>query len=196
MKRYNGINMIIIDDILISDEIVQEAFICDLNSCKGGCCVDGDAGAPLQKDELKQIKKAAKVVFDELSEEAQNEIKLNGSYTSDSFFGYVTPTIGNGICVYGYYDENKVVKCAIERAYNEGRIDFKKPISCHLFPIREVKTNENIMLNYEPRETLCAAACKLGKKENIKVFTFLKEPIVRRFGQAFYDALSHIAKQF
>lgn len=188
--------MIIIDDILISDEIVQEAFICDLNSCKGGCCVDGDAGAPLQKDELKLLKKAAKVIYDELSEEAQNEIKVNGSYASDSFFGYVTPTIGNGICVYGYYDENKVVKCAIERAYNQGRIDFKKPISCHLFPIREVKTNENIMLNYEPRETLCAAACKLGKKENVKVFTFLKEPLIRRFGQAFYEALSHIAKQF
>lgn len=184
--------MIFIDDIIVSDDIVTEKFICDLEKCKGGCCVDGDAGAPLAKNELKKIKEAYKVVKDELSAEALAEIKRVGTHTTDPDFGYVTPAIDGGICVYGYTDEKGIVKCLIEKAYNEGKIDFKKPISCHLYPIREVKTKEHIALNYEPRETLCQPGCQLGKKEGVKVYEFLKEPLIRRFGEDFYDALKGI----
>ena len=186
--------MIIIDDILISDEIIQDEFVCDLTSCKGGCCVDGDAGAPLEKDELKKIKAAYKVIEHELSDEARAEIKRVGAYTTEEYFGYVTPAINGGICVYGYQDEQGIVKCLIEKAYYEGRTDFKKPISCHLFPIRVTK-NENFMaLNYEPRESLCSAACSLGKKLKVKVYEFLKEPLIRKYGEGFYNALDTIAK--
>lgn len=185
--------MIIIDDILISDEIIKEEFVCDLQKCKGGCCVDGDAGAPLNKDELKKIKNAAKILKDELSDEAKAEIKRVGAYTQEDSFGYVTPAINGGICVYGYTDNDGIVKCLIEKAYNEGRIDFKKPISCHLFPIRETKNPNFLALNYEPRETLCAPACQLGKKLKVKVYSFLKEPLIRRFGEEFYQVLDQIA---
>lgn len=186
--------MIIIDDILISDEILQEEFICHLEKCKGGCCVDGDAGAPLAKNELKEIKKAFKEVESDLSQEAKEEIKRVGVYTHDEDFGYVTPAVNGGICVYGYTDEMGVVKCLFEKAYNEGRISFKKPISCHLYPIRITKNEKFIALNYEPRETLCAPACKLGKKHGVKVYQFLKEPLIRKYGEPFYEALEKIAK--
>ncbi len=186
--------MIIIDDILVSDEIIQEEFICHLEKCKGGCCVDGDAGAPLAKNELKKIKEAYKILQHELSAEAKAEIKRVGPYTQEEYFGYVTPAINGGICVYGYTDETGVVKCLIEKAYNEGRTDFKKPISCHLFPIRETKTEHYMALNYEPRETLCAPACSLGKKHGVKVYEFLKEPLIRKYGEEFYNVLDEIAK--
>lgn len=186
--------MIIIDDILVSDEIVQEEFICHLEKCKGGCCVDGDAGAPLAKNELKKIKEAYKILQHELSAEAKAEIKRVGPYTQEEYFGYVTPAINGGICVYGYSDEAGIVKCLIEKAYNEGRTDFKKPISCHLYPIREAKNEHYMALNYEPRETLCAPACSLGQKHGVKVYEFLKEPLIRKYGEEFYNVLDEIAK--
>lgn len=186
--------MIIIDDILISDEILNEEFVCDLTSCKGGCCVDGDAGAPLAKDELKQIKSVYKIIENELSQEAKDEIKRVGPYTTEEHFGYVTPAINGGICVYGYTDEKGIVKCLIEKAYYEGRTDFKKPISCHLYPIRVTKNENYVALNYEPRETLCSDACYLGKKLKVKVYEFLKEPLIRKYGEDFYYALDTIAK--
>lgn len=186
--------MIIIDDIVISEDIINEEFICDLSKCKGGCCVDGDAGAPLDKSELKKIKEVYKIIKDELSPEAMQEIKKVGPYTQEEYFGYVTPAINGGICVYGYTDNKGIVKCLIEKAYYEGRTDFKKPISCHLYPIRETKTATYNALNYSPRESLCAPACKLGKKEKVKVYEFLKEPLIRRFGDEFYGVLDRIAK--
>ena len=186
--------MIIIDDIVISDEIIKEEFICNLQKCKGGCCVDGDAGAPLAKDELKKIKEVYQIIKHELSPEAMQEIKKVGPYTQEEYFGYVTPAINGGICVYGYTDDQGIVKCLIEKAYNEGRTDFKKPISCHLYPIRETKTSAYLALNYAPRETLCAPGCKLGKKEGVKVYEFLKEPLIRKFGDEFYNVLDQIAK--
>lgn len=187
--------MIIIDDILISDEIIKEEFICNLDKCKGGCCVDGDAGAPLAKNELKDMKQVFKLIQHEMSAEALAEVERVGVYTTEEEFGYVTPAINGGICVYGYEDEKGIVKCLIEKAYYEGKTQFKKPISCHLYPIREIKTNTMNALNYEPRETLCAPACKLGKKEGVKVYEFLKEPLIRKFGEGFYQALDAIANQ-
>jgi hypothetical protein len=186
--------MIIIDDILISDEILNEEFVCHLEKCKGGCCVDGDAGAPLTKDETKKVKAAFKLIKDELSEEALAEIKRVGTHTTDEDFGYVTPAVNGGICVYGYKDELGIVKCLIEKAYREGKTDFKKPISCHLYPIRETKNHNFKALNYEPRKVLCAPACKLGKETGVKVFRFLKEPLIRRFGEAFYGALEQASE--
>ena len=186
--------MIAIDDILVSDQVVEEQFVCDLEKCKGGCCVDGDAGAPLENAELKELNAVYNAVQPYLSEEAKIIIETEGKYVYDKEFGWVTPTISNGMCAYGMVDEKGIVKCGIEQAFNDGKIKWKKPISCHLFPVRIKKTKKGELVNYEPREDLCAAACSLGKKLKLPVYQFLKEPLIRKFGQDFYDALAATAE--
>lgn len=185
--------MILIDDILISDEIIEEQFVCDLNNCKGACCVDGDAGAPLEKEELKNLEQVYEQVQPYLTKEGISEIEKTGKYLYDQEFGWVTPTIANGMCAYGNIDKNGVVKCGIEEAYNDGKITWKKPISCHLFPIRIKKSKKGDLVNYEPREDLCSAACVLGKKLKVPVYQFLKEPIIRKYGEEFFETLEATA---
>lgn len=187
--------MIEIDQVLISDQVVEEAFVCDLEKCKGGCCVDGDAGAPITREESNIIEDLIPQLRPYLTPRAIQEIEENGAYTYDDEFDIVTPTIDGGICVYGYYDENNIVKCAIEKLYLEGKTDFKKPISCHLFPIRIDKAKDYDLVNYEPRPKLCAPACKLGKKLKVPVYRFLKEAIIRKYGEDFYNVLDDIAKE-
>jgi len=186
--------MIAIDKILISDEIIDEQFVCDLNKCKGGCCVDGDAGAPITQEEAHQIEAAYPEVKHLLSPHAIDLIEEEGTHTFDDEFGLVTPTLDGGICAYGYYDEQGIVKCAIEKMYNEGKIDFKKPISCHLYPIRVAETESYDLLNYEPRKKLCSPACKLGKALKVPVYQFLKEPLIRKYGERFYEDLEATAR--
>ena len=186
--------MILIDDILISDEIIEEQFVCDLEKCKGGCCVDGDAGAPLENAELKELDAVWNEVLPYLTPEGIHEIQKNGKYIFDQEFGWVTPTISNGMCAYGTIDKNGIVKCGIEKAYNDGKIAWKKPISCHLFPVRIKKSRKGDLVNYEPRPDLCAAACILGKKLKLPVYLFLKEALIRKYGVEFYDALEATAK--
>lgn len=188
--------MIAIDNVLISDEMVKAQFVCDLTKCKGACCVDGDAGAPLNKDELDKINEVYDKVEPYLTAEGLKELNKQGRYVYHREYGWVTPTIGNSICVYGITDENGIVKCGIEQAYLDGKIKWKKPISCHLFPaiVKESKRSDNVYVNYEPREDNCKAACSLGKKLKVPVYIFLKEALVRRFGKKFYDALDATAK--
>lgn len=188
--------MIAINNALISDEVVGEQFVCDLNKCKGGCCVDGDAGAPLDKIELKEINEAYEAVLPYLSDEAKMEIERQGTYVYDKEFGWVTPTIKSSICVYGIVDDSGIVKCGFEQAYNDGKIKWKKPISCHLYPIRIKKSRDGKtdLVNYEPREDLCKAACKLGRRLKVPVYIFLKDALIRRFGKDFYAALCATVK--
>lgn len=187
--------MIAIDNVLVSDQIVKEQFVCDLSSCKGACCVDGDAGAPLNKNELTKIDEVYDKVFPYLNEESKMELERQGRYVYDKEFGWVTPTIKSKVCVYGITDKNGIVKCGIEQAYLDGKIKWKKPISCHLFPVIVTKSKDGMteFANYEPREDHCKAACSLGKKLKVPVYQFLKEPLVRKFGQKFYDALDATA---
>lgn len=189
--------MIAIDNKLVSDEIVQKQFVCDLNKCKGGCCEDGDAGAPLNLDELDELIHNYEAVKPYLTEAGIKSIEKQGKYLYDKEFGWVTPTIKGEMCSYGYRDEKGIIKCGIEKAYNEGKINWKKPISCHLFPIRVNKSQEDPdleYLNYEPREDLCKAACKLGKQLKVPVYVFLKEAIIRKYGEEFYNILEATAK--
>jgi len=186
--------MVIIDKVLVSDEVLSEQFVCDLHKCKGGCCVDGDCGAPLTQAEANKLDDIYPVIKDLLAPRAQSLIEEEGGHTYDEDVGLVTPTLDGGICVYGYYDENGIVKCAIEKRYNEGMLDFKKPVSCHLFPIRITEHEHFEAVNYEPRPTLCKPACKLGKSLKIPVYRFLKEPLIRKYGQGFYEALEATAK--
>ena len=187
--------MIAIDNKLISDEIIEEQFVCDLNKCKGACCVDGDAGAPLQFDELKNIDEVIDIVLPYLAEESKDEINKQGRYVYDKEFGWVTPTIKSKVCVYGIIDKKGIVKCGIEQAYIDGKISWKKPISCHLFPIRiSLSENEETeFVNYEPRQDICKAACSLGKKLKVPVYIFLKDAITRKYGPDFYETLAATA---
>jgi hypothetical protein len=156
--------MIAIDNKLVSDELVEEQFVCDLVKCKGGCCVDGDAGAPLEKDELKKIEEVYEAVKPYLNPNHIKEIEKQGLFVYNKEFGWVTPAINGGICVYAITDKAGIVKCGIEQAYNDGKVQWKKPISCHLFPVRIKKSKKGDIeyVNYEPREDLCKPGCRLG----------------------------------
>jgi hypothetical protein len=188
--------MIVIDNVLLSDQIVDEQFVCDLTRCKGACCVDGDAGAPLALNELKEIDGVLEVVLPYLDATSQSEIERQGRYVYDAEYGWVTPTIHQQICVYGIRDEQGIVKCGIEQAYLDGKVKWKKPISCHLFPIivKKSKNGTQEYANYQPREDHCKSACSLGKKLKVPVYQFLKEPLIRKFGEPFYEALEATAQ--
>ena len=189
--------MIAIDNKLISDEVLEEQFVCDLTSCKGGCCEDGVAGAPLEDWEKAEIDKYLDIVTPYLTPKGQKEIRKQGNYVYDEEFGWVTPTINSGLCVYGYKNKLGVIQCGFEQAYNDGKIGWKKPVSCHLFPIRisQSKQDPDVeYVNYEPRQDLCAAACSFGKKLKVPVYVFLKEPIIRKYGEDFYEALEASAQ--
>lgn len=188
--------MIAIDNVLLSDEIIEEQFVCDLTKCKGGCCVDGDCGAPLTEEEAGILARIYPKIKSSLEPEYISEIERQGTHTMDDQYGPVTPTVNGGICVYGYTDELGVVKCGIEKAWKEGKTDFRKPISCHLFPIRVISHDGYEAVNYEPRKTLCKPACKLGKQLKVPVYVFLKDALIRKYGREFYKALEAVAKKF
>ncbi len=188
--------MIAIDNKLISDEVIQEQFVCDLSKCKGGCCEDGDAGAPLEKWEMDKLKEYYEVIKPYMTEAGIRETERQGKYVYDKEFGWVTPTVNGAICAYGYRDKQGVIKCGIEQAYNEGKLDWKKPLSCHLFPIKIQKSRRDPdveYVNYEPRQDLCQAACSLGKKLKVPVYVFLKDSLIRKYGEEFYEALAAMA---
>jgi hypothetical protein len=190
--------LIVIDNILISDDVTEKQFVCDLNKCKGACCEEGDAGAPLDENELDIILDLYERVKPYLTPAALAEIERKGKYVYSKEFGWVTPTLGNDkeICVYGSRDEKGIIKCAFEQAYYDGAIPWKKPVSCHLFPIiiSKGKRGDHDRVNYEPREKSCNPACALGKKLQVPVYEFLKEPLTRKYGEEFYNALDEAAK--
>jgi hypothetical protein len=191
--------VIVIDNILVSDDIVEKQFVCDLAKCKGGCCEDGDAGAPLENEELDIIPEVYEQIKPYLTEASIAEIERKGKYVYHREFGWVTPTLGNDseICVYGIRGKDGVIKCAFEQAYYDGKIKWKKPISCHLFPIitKKGKNGNYDRMNYEPREKLCNPACSLGKKLQVPTYEFLKEALIRKYGDKFYEALDLVGKK-
>lgn len=192
--------MVAIEQVLISEEVLEKKFVCDLGKCKGGCCEEGDAGAPLEDAELELMVELYEKVKPYLTPESVAEIERKGKYVYHREFGWVTPTLGDDreICVYGRRDEKGIIKCAFEQAYNDGVIAWKKPISCHLYPIISTKgKNGNYdRLNYEPREKLCKPACSLGEKLQVPVYAFLKEPLIRLYGEDFYRELESVALAF
>ena len=185
--------MIQIRDTILSRDIFEVTFICDLSKCKGICCVEGDSGAPLEESEKEQIEEILPLIWDDLSPEAQDLIKKQGIAYIDYDGELVTSIIKGRECVFTYLDENGVYKCAIDKAYREGRISVQKPISCHLYPIRLQKFTDFTALNYN-KWSVCKSALKLGKKEGVEIFHFLKEPLIRKFGQAWYDEVCEAAK--
>ncbi len=188
--------MLQIDDKIVSFDVVEECFICDLNACQGICCVDGDSGAPLKNDELRIVKKVFPKIKKYLPEKNIKEIKKQGLYIKDVEGDFVTPCLKTGECVFLAYDsKDDIYKCAFEIAFEKKEINFWKPISCHLYPIRLSYFNSFIAVNYQVRN-ICAAARFLGNQKNVKVYEFLKEPIIREFGEEWYEKLDYAAKNY
>ena len=152
----------------------------------------------LENSELKELTDAYKFVAPYLTNESKTEVERQGKYIYDKEFGWVTPTVNSGMCAYGIKDAKGIVKCGIEQAYNDGKINWKKPLSCHLYPIRikKSKKSKTDLVNYEPREDLCKAACSLGKKLKVPVYIFLKEALIRKYGNDFYEALCATAEHY
>jgi hypothetical protein len=187
--------LIAIDNILVSDEVISEQFVCDLNKCKGGCCEDGDSGAPLTNEELELLRDSIDNIKPYITPEGLKLLESGGLYRYDQEFGWVTPTIGGRMCAYGFRDKEGIIKCGIEQAYLDKKISWKKPISCHLFPVKitRSKRQDQEYVNYEPRKDLCKAACKLGRQLKVPVYIFLKEALIRKYGNDFYNALEAAA---
>ena len=185
--------MIAIGNTLISEDIIEKQFVCDLNACKGACCVKGDYGAPLEDDEMPILDEIYEKVKPYLNEEGIKAIEKQGKYLLYEKKEWVTPLAKSKACAYTVF-ENNVAKCGIEKAFNDGKINFKKPISCHLYPIRiTVQKNGYDALNYD-RWSVCKAACKLGKSLQVPVFKFLKESLIRKYGKKWYKQLEIAAE--
>ncbi len=184
-----------VDEIYISDEVVNEQFVCDLQKCKGACCVEGDLGAPLEMDELLILEEDLEAIKPFLSSEGLEEIKSQGPFVLDDEGDFSTPTIGGRECAYAIYDENKILKCGIEQAHQAGKTGFQKPISCHLYPIRVQKLKSGESLNYS-RWGICEAACTLGKSLQVPIYRFVKEALIRKYGEAWYEALETLVAMY
>lgn len=180
--------MIEIDDKIVSTDILSECFACDLGKCKGICCVEGDAGAPLEIDEVDILEEEYHNYAPYMTTEGRAEVERQGFMVVDSDGDYTTPLVDNAACAYAF-EEDGVTFCAIERAYREGKCSFLKPISCHLYPIRVMQfRNGSYGLNYH-RWAVCSSARECGKKLGVPLYKALREPIVRRFGEEFYRSL-------
>jgi hypothetical protein len=185
--------MIQIKDTLISEDVFETCFVCDLGKCKGMCCVEGDAGAPLTHEEYEAIKDVLPEIWDDLLPKARELIEKQGIAYIDGDGELVTSIIKGRECVFTYFDADGVCRCAIDNAFREGKISVQKPISCHLYPIRLRKYDDFTALNYD-RWSVCRPALRLGKKTGIKLYQFLKEPLICKFGEEWYQEVCQIAE--
>ena len=190
-------------DVLLSSEILTEKFCCDLSACKGECCIEGDAGAPVTMEEIGEIEDCLDEVWGDLSASAQAVIDKQGVAYTDQEGDLVTSIVRGKDCVFTFYDNLEGIEncclCALEKAYRAGRTRFCKPVSCALYPIREKKLGEGLVgLNYN-RWTVCKMAIAKGEQENLPLYKFLRDPLIRRFGEAWYqellDTVSELSRQ-
>lgn len=185
--------MVQIQDTILSDDIFKEHFICDLCKCKGQCCVDGESGAPITREERALIESILPEIWDDLTPDARKVIDDQGVSYVDYDDELVTSLVKGRECVFAYYDENGICKCAIDTAYREGRIAVQKPISCHLYPIRLSEYDDFTAVNYH-RWSVCQPAVKKGQAEGVPLYLFLKEPLIRKFGNEWYEEVCEAAE--
>ncbi len=185
--------IVAIDDKLISTELFERKFVCDLNACKGACCIHGDQGAPLTQAEASLMETIVEEVKPFMRPEGIEAIEEIGVWYMDPWNEPAVTLVNGQECAFVYFDETQTAKCAIEKAYYEGKISWKKPISCHLYPIRVSKVGTDIALNYNEWD-ICAPACSCGEKLDVPVYKFLKEPLIRAFGEEFFNDLEGIDK--
>lgn len=186
--------MIQIGNVVVSLDLFREKFFCDLEACKGACCVEGDAGAPVELEEVEKLEEVLPAVWDELSAEARAVIDKQGVVYTDREGDLVTSIVNNKDCVFTCYDDNGCCYCAIEKAYREGKVKFYKPVSCHLYPVRVGDYGPYKAVNYH-RWEVCKAATLMGEKKDMPLYRFLKEPLIRKFGEEWYEELQLVASE-
>lgn len=186
-------SLVEIGNTLVSLEIFTEKFCCDLSSCHGACCVEGDAGAPVDESEIGGLEEAAETIWDQLSDDARTVIRKHGVVTVDRDGEFVTSIVNGRDCVFTCHEDG-CCYCAIERACRNGGLNVQKPLSCHLYPIRVSKVGDSLALNYH-RWSICRPAVELGKRMNLPLYKFLREPLIRAFGQEWWDELELVASE-
>ena len=186
--------MLEIGKTIISLDVLEKQFLCDLLKCKGACCVEGDSGAPITAEEAEAIEEAYPEVQPYLSESHKEEIKIQGFAVIDFEGDLVTPLVENRQCVYTYEDKG-ILKCGIEKAFLDGKIKFRKPVSCHLFPIRITKYKRFDAVNYQQID-ICKPGRQCGKSEKLPLYVFLKEPLIRQYGEEWYEQLTYAAENY
>lgn len=179
--------MIAIDNTIVSEYLIEKKFVCDIAVCKGECCVAGDSGAPLDEEEIAVLENILDEVKPYIPPDGIEAIKQQGVFVLDEDGDYTTPLVEGKHCAFVYFDNN-VAKCAIEKAFYEGKINWKKPISCHLYPVRITKYKNYDAVNYHQWD-VCKPARQCGSKLNVPLFRFLKEPLVRKYGENWYKKL-------
>ncbi len=184
--------MIILGNTLISEDIFEKEFICNLSACKGSCCIEGDAGAPVSEKEKLEIEANFELIKPFLSEVSLQDIAKKGGFEKDEDNEWNTTCLKSGECNFVKRDATGLLSCGIEQSYLAGQSTIRKPISCYLYPIRIVKVGDYEAINYHKWD-ICSAACALGKQEQVKVYQFLKEPLIAKFGDAWYHELCEIA---
>jgi hypothetical protein len=188
--------MIIVGNTLVSEDLFEQQFVCDLNACKGACCIEGESGAPLEQDELLRIDENLEAVKPFMRQEGIQAMDKSGPYVVDDDGDFVTSLVGqHGECVFVNFDEKGIAKCALEQAFYAGATNWKKPISCHLYPVRLAKLTEYVAVNYHKWQ-VCEPACACGKSLKVPVYKFLREPLIRRFGEDWFAELEEVAQQW
>lgn len=180
--------MFLIQNTLVSLDILEKDFCCNLDSCHGCCCIEGDAGAPISDEECREVEQILPILLPDMTPEARAVVQQQGISYLDPSGERVTSIVNDKDCVFARTDHNGWCYCLIEKAFNAGKITFKKPISCHLYPVRLTQVGDRVGVEYH-RWDICHCARVLGKKNHIRLYEFLKEPLIRRFGQEWYDEL-------
>lgn len=187
--------MIIVEGVILSEQILERKFVCNLEKCKGACCVEGDAGAPLLRSEITEIESRLESIKPFMASESILKLETSGFHTLDPEGDLVTECMDDGACIFVNYNDLGHTQCAIEQAYLAGKIDYKKPISCHLYPIRAKKYGAYVAMNYHDWE-VCSPACAHGSALNVPVYAFLREALTRKMGEKWYLALEEVALEW
>lgn len=178
---------------IVSEDIIEKDFICNLSACKGACCIDGDAGAPLEEDEANILKEIYPKVKPFLRKEGIKAIEEQGTFITTEQRELETPLINGADCAYVVFDKNDTALCAIEEAYNQGEVKWKKPVSCHLYPVRVRDYSEFSAVNYHHWH-ICDDACSLGIELQVPIYKFVKEALIRKFGEDWFMELEKVAQ--
>ncbi|KAF0198189.1 MAG: hypothetical protein FD166_1540 [Bacteroidetes bacterium] len=180
--------MIAIDDTINSDDLGKVCFVCNLGICKGACCVEGDAGAPLDEQEISELEDNLDYIKPFMNQAGIDVIEQTGVFDYDSYGHYVTPLVNGIECAFVVFNEEGIAGCAIEQAWEAGKSKFRKPVSCHLYPVRISRYNDFDAVNYHQWH-ICRPALELGKKLNVPLYVFLKDSLIRKYGEKWYEKL-------
>lgn len=178
---------------IVSEDLIEKEFVCNLGACKGECCIAGEAGAPLEGDEVQVLKDIYNDVKPFLRPEGIAAIEKQGTHIETENGDLETPLVNGAECAYVTFTDKGIASCGIEDAYNAGVVPFRKPISCHLYPVRIQQYSSFSAVNYH-KWPICDDACTLGKELQVPVYKFVKEALIRKFGEDWYSELEAVSK--